>query len=206
MPLSRCAIVGMQVTGYDYKNFVPYHVLEATFTRERVLSLLTEITEIQFHHREELADAVVHSGLRLFAILVDIEKLSLLEQFLKFDNFASRDYDGQLPMDPHNLTKILGEDNSEVIDIFCRQQWTYLPLDIRKNRLCRIINPQIILPFEKVDDLALKSAGAFGKISVVKIYSRDPSFQVSPVRFPEVDMIMEANGRLVARVLWCGRQ
>ena len=172
-----------QVQNYDGKPFVPYHCLVDTFKRDTILGLIESAKTIPFHRRQELADAVLSQGLKLFTILVHMDKLEVLERFLERDNFNPRHYDSKLPLEEVSLIEIFGESDRDAANEFLSTQWTYLPPLFAKDQSCRKLDSRVVLPFEQADKPKLASQGNFGAISIVQVYgsSSDPSSKVCPV-------------------------
>ncbi|KAH6649387.1 hypothetical protein F5144DRAFT_4293 [Chaetomium tenue] len=169
------------VQNYDQKLFVPYHCLVQTFKRDTVLGLIESATTIAFHRRDELADAVLSHGLRLFAILAHIDELAALERFLELDNFAASHYDSKLPMSEASLSEIFGETDRDAAKKFFSTQWAYVPPSFTKYQSYRVLDSRVVLPFEQADKPELASPGSAGAISIVQVYDSDPSSKIKLV-------------------------
>lgn len=154
---------------HEKRPFVPYNRLVETLIRDTVIDLLKGELDISFTRRNEIADAVLNGGLRLFAILVDIDELAALVRFLELDKLS----DSKLPLSEQDLTTILKEYGSDTADQFFSTQWTYLPPILVKNHSCRTLDPWTVLPFEEIEMVQLASPGGFSEVHIVQLHTPD---------------------------------
>ncbi|KAK5659659.1 hypothetical protein OQA88_867 [Cercophora sp. LCS_1] len=162
----------LQVRNYEGRDFTPHHCLVECLDRDTVFGLLKEEQIVDFYDREELANAILDNGLRLFAILVHIGKLPFLKKFLECDNFSAAHYDEKLPYSKPDLERIFEKDNAGAVKDFLATQWTHLPPALAKDRSCRTLDAQAVLPFEKVEKPSEGncSTGGFGFIKIAHLY------------------------------------
>ncbi|KAM7189224.1 putative cyclin-dependent kinase 1 [Naviculisporaceae sp. PSN 640] len=173
----------LQVENFEHKRFTPYHRLVGIFTRDSVISLLQREASIPFHRRDELTNAVLDNGLRLLAILIEIDEVAALERFLELDNFAGGHYDSKLPISKAELKNVFqSESESYAVDQFFSKQWAYIAPHFYKDQSCRTLDSRAILPFEEVKKPELASPGAFSAISIVHVYNPDSAAKTAAPR------------------------
>jgi hypothetical protein len=134
----------LEIENFEHKCFVPLSKLQVLLTRERILDLLQE-SDIKFYDRNEVTNAVLNNGLRLFATLASIRNIDCIVRFLKADYFSGGQFDSKLPMNESNLQTIL--QNEDISRKFFRKQWTFLAPVLREDQSHRELDDRTIMPF-----------------------------------------------------------
>lgn len=71
-------------------------------------------TDLQLQHHDEIVKRVMSGGLRTFAILVNIQQIAFLSDFIKKDEFQPYELDQRLPLQSAELERILGKAGREL--------------------------------------------------------------------------------------------
>ncbi|KAK5445182.1 hypothetical protein LTS15_010273 [Exophiala xenobiotica] len=143
------------------KHFVPFQRLDSLITASFVQEAL-RICGVKVYERDEVQEAIVNGGKRVFAILCLMEREKLIAQFSGNDNFLKGSLDSKLPLDEDALRRIIPDDYR----VFYDMQFELSAPIFRPNLHHRSLHDNCILPFTKVEP---KGGGAFGVVSKVTL-------------------------------------
>src|SRR5271163_1278567 len=110
----------LEIENFEHKFFIPLSKLEKLLTRERIIDLLQQ-HDVEFYVRDEVTNAVLKNGRRLFAILASIRDIKSITRFLEADYFSGGQFDSKLPLSESSLLTIL-RDRDKCVQ-FSRKQW-----------------------------------------------------------------------------------
>jgi hypothetical protein len=153
----------LEIENFVHKFFIPLSTLEALFPRERVVDLLGQ-HNIQFYDRDEVANAILANGLRLFATLVTIQEVEAIEGFIKADNFSGGNFDLKLPLNEASLASVFKESPKRIK--FVQKQWRFLAPVLREDQSHRVLDDRTILPFLSSENIG---KGGFANVSKVRV-------------------------------------
>lgn len=148
-----------RVDTIDGRSFVPPTSLSTIFTSTAIAGAVAELS-CAAEDRLGLADAIRHSGIPTFAVLVWMSQPSLIVVFRR-----KRCLD-RLPLDEETARQAAGK----YAPTFVRLQWEFLPYHFQRDQDVEI--GREILPF--VRDLGPLMPGGFGDIHMLEIH---PSLQ-----------------------------
>ena len=152
----------LELENFEHKSFIPFSELEKLFTRDKVYELLQQYN-LGFHLIDETVNRVLNGGLRTFAVLGTIYDIGNITRFIKEDQFSRVSLDARLPLGETDISRYFSD--SKKGEMFFRKQWSFLaPVFSFEDRLCRILNDRIVLPF-----LSKKFVGEGGFAKVYKV-------------------------------------
>jgi hypothetical protein len=143
------------------EQFVPFQSLDHILDEKTVQGALSACG-IKVYERDEVQEAILSSGKRVFAILCLMEREHLIVQFSGNDNFLMVALDSKLPLDEDALQRIIPEDYRAFYDI----QFEFSAPIFRPNLHHRRLHDGCILPFTKVKPIG---EGGFGVVSRVTL-------------------------------------
>jgi hypothetical protein len=147
------------------KYFVPEGSLQGQITYSDVQSLVIGCG-IEDFRQQEIVDSVLLKATKIFAILVLMDKVVLIIDFIKADQLLNQELDSKLPFSFDNLQKIIPQDD---VQDFYEKQWEFVAPLFSKDKGHRLLDVDTILPFAKDDQ---RDEGGFGWIFHTKIHSR----------------------------------
>ena len=100
-------IDNLRLQDSEYKKFVPYTSLSELLT-EDVIRTTVRSSDIEVFVLEDVIKRVYHGGKRIFAILIAMDQIELIVNFIKHDDFQNVDLDNKLPIGKADLEKIFG--------------------------------------------------------------------------------------------------
>ena len=146
---------------------------ESFFMLEQLRGIVTEalVAEVtasyipDYRHEKDV-EAIVRDGVRLFCILVLMNRVDQVQNFL-----AHSTLDRQLPIiEETEFLRIAPDLN---ILFYTEIQWQFFPWVFQRDSCHLIIRDRIILPFTKEDELA---EGSGGNISIATIPALQQKF------------------------------
>ncbi|KAK3331440.1 hypothetical protein B0H66DRAFT_467908, partial [Apodospora peruviana] len=145
----------------EHKPYIPESALASYWTKLRV----NEVCKAHTPHLTIKFDVVKKRCLRLFSILVYIDKVQYFEDFLE-----QKIWDGQLPIVPNNLPQTLkAPAYKDVLAELLQHQWLFCPLVLDYAMLTNLrLEPEHILPFYDVEKIKDGDATQVFKIKVNK--------------------------------------
>lgn len=155
----------IQILNWEHKPFIPYMHLQDLLTEALVRGVIEDCVQtgdMEEYQREEMIEAVLDGGLRVFGILSVIQRERLLPNFARNDKFIKKSLDAKLPHGEHELKDIVGDAYREFYDV----QWRFLAPVFEPNSVLRVLDKESILPFITMDT---KSEGGFSNVYVVKL-------------------------------------
>lgn len=106
-------IRGLREKNIDVKYFITAESLRHELKDADIRAAL-RTTNLQRQHHDEIVKRVMGGGLRTFAILVNIQQIAFLSDFIKKDEFQPYELDQRLPLQSAELERILGKASREL--------------------------------------------------------------------------------------------
>lgn len=150
----------------EKKFFVPWAALVELLSRGNIRAVLKECIEITHLYKiDELLDIISNGGgLRVFAILLVIQRPHLIKKLVEKLRLENHHLDSNLPFDPETLFSIT--EDAEASHQFADRQWEFIAPVFRKDQSYRSFCNRTVLPFTEQEELG---RGAFGRIYKVTI-------------------------------------
>jgi len=161
MEVLRDSILMLCVRNYRKQKFVPEARLFELLTADKIIQACKNT--INDSKVVDITDAVFRKARKVFAILVLIGHLKLIEEFVKDDHFQESPLDHKLPFSIQYLQSILPNLQAE---LFHDQQWVFCAPYFSDSRIPRYFQDQTILPYQKNVRL---TSGGFGVVFDVEI-------------------------------------
>ncbi|MCJ1251373.1 hypothetical protein MMC30_008606 [Trapelia coarctata] len=149
------------VRNYRGQKFIPPARLSELLTEDKIMKACKNT--IDDSKVVDMTDAVFKKARKIFAILVLIGHLKLIEKFFKDDHFQEPPLDHKLPFSIQYLQSILPNLQAE---LFYDQQWLFCAPYFSDSRIPRCFQDQTILPYQKNVRL---TSGGFGVVFDVEI-------------------------------------
>lgn len=149
--------------GQKEKPYVPFLSLCDLLDHDRVVSEL-KVTSCEPERLQEIARAIIPAAVRVFAILVLIDRVSLVKELITRDKLQ----DSLLPMKHVDLERWGNMFAAEFRD----KQCIFLGAVFSRNTICRHIDDEIPLPILKNECIG---KGAFGTVYEIEL---DPQNQI----------------------------
>jgi len=165
----------LEIENFEHKFFIPLSKLEKLLTRERIIDLLQQ-HDVEFYVRDEVTNAVLKNGRRLFAILASIRDIKSITRFLEADYFSGGQFDSKLPLSESSLLTIL-RDRDKCVQ-FSRKQWRFLAPIFREDQSYRELDDRTILPF--LSSTPIKDGG-FANVFKVRVDASHHKIPGAPV-------------------------
>lgn len=163
--LCRNSILGLQILNWEKKPFIPYSHLQGHIREPLVRAVTEECIQdglIEEYHRDEMIQAVLFDGLRIFGILSLLGKEMLLPSFARADKFINKSLDAKLPYEEIDLRAIVGDVYRQFYDL----QWQFLAPIFERNSILRDLNKESTLPFLSMQKMA---EGGFSNVYRLKL-------------------------------------
>lgn len=96
----------------ETERFVPYGSLDKLLTEDEIRTAVEE-SDIEVFRRDYITRVVLSGGKRVFAVLVSIDRLELIYNFIEHDNYSAAKLDDKLPLSKADLETIFGKVNIE---------------------------------------------------------------------------------------------
>ncbi|KAH8882492.1 kinase-like protein, partial [Thozetella sp. PMI_491] len=182
---------------YESKWYIPATELEKALSAENVKDAVVE-SKIQPYKQDEVVQAILHGGKKIFAVLLLIDEAKCFVNFLGHDHLQNTPLDAKLPYTQPELDTILGEAAGV---LFHRTQWQVLAPVFRGDLSHRVFDKATILPF--IHNVKIGN-GAFGTVYEVVL---DARHQVqteaeldlpSAVENPDVSDLPEREGHILS--------
>lgn len=159
--MARESIRSLRIPNVFGKHFVPFQQLDSLVTADFVQQALNT-SGVKVYERDEIQEAILNGGKRVFAILSVIEKEELIARFSGNDNFLKGSLDSKLPVDEDALRRIIPDDYRAFYDT----QFEFCAPIFGANLHHRLLHDNCILPFTKVEE---KGKGFFGVVSTATL-------------------------------------
>jgi len=151
-----------RVENSDSRYFLPEADLLDTLS-ERAIVKAVEECNVDFYKRDEILQAIMKGGRRLFAILILIRRGELISDFLENDQLhdAHTQLDSKLHFEKDMLERILvnAQGPNDVAE-FYETQWEVLSPIFRNGAAHRTLHDKTILPYVETEELSTQ--GGFG--------------------------------------------
>lgn len=142
--------------GQGVRKFMPRDRLQKLLTIDEIASTLTDpVLHIPQHKLGDTRDILFREGIRIFAILLELNLEKKLVAFIEHDLL-----DSALPLLINDLETVIPEAASS----FETLQWDYLAYRFRRGQYHRRVKPKEILPY-----IEEKKIGGGGFSSVYKV-------------------------------------
>ncbi|PQE11051.1 serine threonine kinase protein [Rutstroemia sp. NJR-2017a BVV2] len=158
-------LIGAMVDNFKQSKFLVYSSLSRIIDETDFDSCLREAGLRHRTVREEVREAILNGGRKLFAVLAIMRDhpIHLLVKFLGVDHMAAGNFDSQLPFRSlDHLKRILG--NEMLAAEFFQYQWSVTSPLFREDRSHREFDQETVLPFVKREKIGSGANGAVYKI------------------------------------------
>ena len=156
------SILMLRVENSLGQDFIPETKLLELLTEDTVRATCKNLTNT--FGSKDIADVVFSKGRKVFAILVLINHLDLIERFIQNDHFQTSPLDHKLPFSIEHLERTLS--NKHRAAFFYKQQWEFCAAFFSNSGIPRCLDKRTILPYQRNSYLA---EGGFGTIWDVEI-------------------------------------
>ncbi|KAF3915108.1 hypothetical protein ABW20_dc0100546 [Dactylellina cionopaga] len=150
-------LTGLFVENSDRKRFIPLRSLDALFSEPVVRQCIAE-SGIRADKREEVTANIIRGGKRVFAILIRIDSVPSINDFLEHDQFMRRPLDARLPFSENELRSILNDYSSRE---FFWHQWEVSVPTFTADLSHRSLHDNTIFPFTSSECIG---EGGFGRV------------------------------------------
>lgn len=172
-------LLGIETENYESKWYIPVTELEEALNVENVKAAVVE-SKVQPYKQDEVVQAVLHGGKKIFAILLLVDEAKCFVNFMEHDHLQNKPLDAKLPYTRPELDVILDETAS---GLFHRTQWKVIAPLFRRDLSHRVFDKASILPF--IHNVKIGN-GSFGTVYEVVLDARH-QVQTTAVGIPEVD-------------------
>ena len=125
------------------QDFIPETKLFELLTEDVVKETCKKV--IDTFNSKDVAEVIFRRGRKIFAILVLINHLELIERFIKDDHFQTSILNHRLPFSVEYLELILL--NKHRATLFNKQQWEFYAAFFLNSGIPRCLHKRIILPY-----------------------------------------------------------
>lgn len=163
----------------DKKYFVPEGALRRLLSSPEVqheIPAILQNAKVEFYRQLEILDTINAGGYKIFGILVVIDQMQYITNFIETDLFLKRDLDSRIPLKLSDIEAIIP--CVESATKFYKVQWMFVAPVFGDDRSHRRLEDHAVLPFEKSEKLG---QGGFGKVFKVTLHP-DHQNLVSDVR------------------------
>ncbi|KAL4879762.1 kinase-like domain-containing protein [Aspergillus karnatakaensis] len=166
-----------RINNVNYKKFIPRELLFDAL--EEVKNDITQLVKASLPLQDvvEVVNVIFSRARKVFAILILIDQVQYIRNFIHSDHLQGGDFDHGLPFEFQKLKKIIIDDYAA--GWFWEKQWELCPPIFGKGIIPRSLNGRVVLPYVEQNPVG---GGGFGSVYQVKFH---PSFH--PKGFEDVD-------------------
>ncbi|EPS37260.1 hypothetical protein H072_9063 [Dactylellina haptotyla CBS 200.50] len=157
------AIHKIRVENACGQKFVPENELYEILTPQAVSDIVFH--SVPSHNPDQLVNSIIQNARKIFGILILINQVGCIHQFIERDQYQKRPMDDLLPIPKIYLRDILGDDY--IADLFYEKQWEVSVPVFSDYIISRELAPQTILPYLREEYLA---SGAYGNVYQIDIH------------------------------------
>ncbi|KAI1089438.1 kinase-like domain-containing protein [Rostrohypoxylon terebratum] len=153
----RQEIRELKTPNWRKQEFIPFKGLCNALQNSNLIQVLRDC-RISADKHQEIKHAVQNGGKRVFAILLELDRLDKFVNFMGQDHFLHTTLDSRLPYEEAPLERIIPSDYRDFFDT----QWAYSSPLFTPDCQHRIFHKRCVLPFIEVINIA---EGGFGYIT-----------------------------------------
>jgi hypothetical protein len=184
----KSSIKALRRQNYENKSYISPSALDELVTEGAILRILSESNVGKKGSHTDIAEEILKSGKKVFAILVLMEKPELIVNFIKDDGFrhaidSNLPFVEQLPKptmtDPEVIERSLDSRLARILGVahlrqFEKKQWEFTAPVFGRGILSRALHEFTVLPFPWQG--IRKGSGSFGVVYPIIIDPAHRSF------------------------------
>jgi hypothetical protein len=169
----------------DKKEYIPIRSLDGFLSPEVVEQCIIE-GRVQLNRQEEAISEAVKGGKRILTILIGIDDIPTLVNFLEHDQLMDRTLDSKLPFSENDLSEILPSGMDTTRSKFFDYQWKVSVPVFKPDASHRELHPHTILPFVSSPEIGSGGSGNIFRVTLddeTQSAGSIPSSMVSDPKF-----------------------
>jgi len=151
------------VDNCEKKTYIPFAALDCLLDPSVIRACIFG-SGITVHRQEEVITRIIDGGKRVLALLIRLDSVPSMVQFLESDQLTGQPLDAKLPFSREQLDAIV--ENNGVSESFYREQWQVITPVFKADMSHRKLDNYTVLPFKSS---VCVGEGAFGEVFKVEL-------------------------------------
>ena len=176
----RRQILTLRVQNSEFRHFVPEEKLASVVTKERVTQIVSQLVPLE--SKDEVIRFIINGARKVFSILILVDYVGHISQFITRDQMQRRPIDNLLPLRTNALRNTLNDEI--VVTQFYEKQWEFCAPVFFREIMPRALEVPTILPYLSDISIASGSYGTIYKINIHDCYRPDGYDNTEEVHIP----------------------